>query len=107
MTTTDFENIIATDRLTLVAFLLPWCGPCRTIEPQLERVAQTMSHICTVIKINVSLAEHRTIVSRHKILALPSLLLFRRSEPLSRIVGIVSYERLLAILRNAQVVGDY
>lgn len=107
MTTTDFENIIATDRLTLAAFLLPWCGPCRAIDPQLERVAQTMSHICTVIKINVALAEHREIARRHKIMVLPSLLLFRCSEPICRIVGIVSYERLLGILRYSQVVSDY
>ncbi len=107
MKITDFENIIATDRLTLVDFFQPWCGPCRAIDPALERLALTMSHICTIIKLNTIEREHRELIRRYNIVAIPSLLLFTRSELICRITGIVSYDRLMETLRQAQVVMEY
>ena len=107
MKISDFDNIIATDRLTLVDFFAPWCGPCRAVEPALERLAQSMSHICTIIKVNTGEREHRELIRRYNIVAIPSLLLFTRSELLWRLTGIISYERLAAILRQAQVVTEY
>ncbi|MBO5697776.1 MAG: thioredoxin family protein [Alistipes sp.] len=103
----DFENIIATDRLTLVDFFQPWCGPCRAIDPALERLALTMSHICTIIKLNTIERDHRVLIRRYNIVAIPSLLLFTRSELLCRLTGIVSYDRLLAVIRETQVVLEY
>lgn len=107
MKITDFENIIATDRLTLVDFFQPWCGPCRAIEPALERLALSMSHICTIIKLNTIEREHRELIRRYHIVALPSLLLFSHSELVCRLTGIVSYDRLMAVIRQAQVVTEY
>ncbi len=107
MKITDFENIIATDRLTLVDFFQPWCGPCRAIDPTLERLALTMSHICTIIKLNTIEREHRELIRRYNIVAIPSLLLFTRSELICRITGIISYDRLLEIIRQTQVVLEY
>ncbi|MBE6218496.1 MAG: thioredoxin family protein [Rikenellaceae bacterium] len=107
MKITDFENIIATDRLTLVDFFQPWCGPCRAIDPALERLALTMSHICTIIKLNTIEREHRELIRRYNIVAIPSLLLFTRSELINRITGIISYDRLMALIREAQVVLEY
>jgi len=107
MKITDFENIIATDRLTLVDFFQPWCGPCRAIDPALERLSLTMSHICTIIKLNTIEREHRELIRRYNIVAIPSLLLFTRSELLCRLTGIVSYDRLLAVIRETQVVLEY
>lgn len=107
MKITDFENIIATDRLTLVDFFQPWCGPCRAIDPALERLALTMSHICTIIKLNTIEREHRELIRRYNIVAIPSLLLFTQSELICRITGIISYDRLLEIIRQTQVVLEY
>ena len=107
MKITDFENIIATDRLTLVDFFQPWCGPCRAIDPALERLVLTMSHICTIIKLNTIEREHRELIRRYNIVAIPSLLLFTRSELINRITGIISYDRLMALIREAQVVLEY
>lgn len=107
MKITDFENIIATDRLTLVDFFQPWCGPCRAIDPALERLALTMSHICTIIKLNTIEREHRELIRRYNIVAIPSLLLFTQSELICRITGIISYDRLMALIREAQVVLEY
>ena len=107
MTISEFDNIIATDRLTLVDFYAPWCGPCRAVEPTLDRVAQCMGDISTIVRIDTGDREHRALVRRYNIVSVPTFLLFMRSELLWRLSGVISFELLSNILRRHHAVGEY
>lgn len=102
MRTTDFKTIIASDRLMLVDFYATWCGACRAMDHTLERVALAMSDIATLLRIDTSLAENYEIVRQYNIVAVPTLMIFMRGEPLWRMSGIISFERLCQIIRRQQ-----
>lgn len=106
MTTADFDNLVASEQLTLINFYATWCGPCRAMHPTIERLAQSMTDI-NVVRIDISDASHRDLVRRYNIVSVPTLLLFRESQMLWRESGVIPYDRLCNIVRQHQFVGSY
>ena len=98
----DFDTIISSDRLMLVDFYATRCGASRAMDYTLERVAEAMSDIATLMRIDTTREEHIELVHRYNIRRVPTLIIFRHGESLWRMSGIISFERLCQIIRRQQ-----
>ncbi len=89
MTTNDFYSLIAQNDLTLVDFYATWCGPCKAMDPIIDRLSAILNKRATIIRIDIDRKEHREIVARYNIVAVPTFVLFRDGEivvmPIERI----------------------
>lgn len=103
----DFDTIISSDRLMLVDFYATWCGACRAMNYTLERVALAMSDITTILRIDITAANSQEIVRRYNIVSVPTLIIFMQGEPIWRMSGIISFERLCQIIRRQQLTNVY
>lgn len=103
----DFDTIISSDKLMLVDFYATWCGACRAMDYTLERVALAMSDIATLLHIDTTTSENIELVRRYNIVAVPTLIIFMRGEPLWRMSGIISFERLCQIIRRQHPTNIY
>lgn len=103
MRVTDFDNIISSERLTLIDFYATWCGACRAMDPTLDRVALAMSDIVTLVRVDTSAISSIPLVRRYNIVAVPTLILFRRGEVLWRESGIVSFSHLMEAIQRQQM----
>lgn len=104
MTTKDFDNIIASHRLSLIVFNAVWCGACRAIDPALERLSLAMGDSLAIIRVDIDSVPTRDIVRRYNIVSVPSLLLFSQGRLLWRESGVVSFEKLRLVIRRYQFV---
>lgn len=79
------SEVLESDRPVLVDFWAPWCGPCQIMAPVLHAVAMKMGDSLKVVKLNTD--ENTMTAQRYQILAIPSLLVFKKGEVVERIVG--------------------
>ncbi len=100
---TDFETLIQSDRLVLVDFHAPWCGPCRAMMPMLDEVQAKMGDALHIEKINVD--EQTSLAVQQKVLGVPTLMLFRRGQELWRHAGEISEGALMQVIRGQMVEG--
>lgn len=90
----------------LVDFWAPWCGPCRMVTPVLERLSEKLDGKVKFVKLNTD--ENAALAQRHRIMAIPSLIVFQAGKEVERVVGFQSEKQLESILKKfvASTVGS-
>ena len=98
VTDASFERaVLGAERLTLVAFGAPWCGPCRLLSPGLRALAATHSDRLVVAKLDVD-ANPQT-ADRYKVESFPTCILFKAGEPVERLDGYMPLRKIEAALK--------
>jgi len=69
----------------LVDFWAPWCGPCRMVAPELEKLSKNLAGRIKVVKVNVD--ENPQTASQFNIRSIPTMMLFRGSQVVDTIQG--------------------
>lgn len=98
----DFDKLIWRDALTLVDFFATWCGPCQMMHPTLDKFQEMMNGRVDVYKIDIDDRDMAEVVNRYNILSVPTLMFFRRGELLWRESGRISYDQLVAVLKELE-----
>jgi thioredoxin 1 len=79
------EEVLKSDKLVIVDFWAPWCGPCRAMAPVLSDLAKDRSDSLKVVKVNVD--EQQMNAARFGIMTIPTLIFFKDGEPVDRMMG--------------------
>jgi thioredoxin 2 len=83
----------------LVDFWAPWCGPCKMVAPELERVAQSSAGRYLVLKVNTDVQQE--IASRFRIQSIPTLALVIGGREVQRVAGARPAAEILAFADRA------
>ena len=87
------DEVIKSDKLTVVDFWAPWCGPCRKLSPVLDEIAGEFEDKIKLVKVNTD--ENLKLAQRFSISALPSILIFKNGEPVERLVSLMPKSALI------------
>jgi putative thioredoxin len=71
----------------IVDFWAPWCGPCKTLGPQLEEAVTAAGGKVRMVKINVD--ENQAIASQLQIQSIPTVYAFHKGQPVDGFQGAV------------------
>lgn len=69
----------------IVDFWAPWCGPCRAVAPELERVARSASGRYLVVKVNTDVLTE--VGARFRIRSIPTMAIVMNGQELGRTAG--------------------
>jgi thioredoxin 1 len=96
VTDDTFESTIADNKLVLVDFWAPWCGPCRMVAPVLDEIAGEHGDKVTIAKVNTD--ENQVVASKHGIMSIPTMMLFKDGEKIDQMVGALPKPQIMAKL---------
>lgn len=93
LTDSNFEGeVINSEKPVLVDFWAVWCGPCKVIAPEIEKLAEEKSEELKIGKLNVD--DNRDTAIKYGISSLPTLLLFKNGEVVKKIIA-MSKDKIL------------
>ncbi|MEX0812858.1 MAG: thioredoxin [Chitinophagales bacterium] len=88
ITDANFENeVLKSDKVTMVDFWAEWCGPCRAIAPVVEELAGEYEGRAQIGKVNVD--ENPGVASKFGIRNIPTILFIKNGEVVDKQVGAV------------------
>jgi len=94
LTDSNFEGeVINSEKPVLVDFWAVWCGPCKMVEPELDKLAEEKSGELKIGRLNVD--DNRDIAIKYGITAIPTLLLFKKGQVVKKLVGAMPKDKIL------------
>jgi thioredoxin 1 len=70
----------------LVDFWAPWCQPCKTLAPTIEKLATQLGDKVKVGKMDTD--KNIEIPGQHGVSAIPTVIIFQNGKPVERLVGL-------------------
>ena len=86
---TDFQELVK-DGVTLVDFFATWCGPCKRLAPEFEKLAKDTEGVSFI---TVDIDNHRELATNSKVTSVPTLVLFKDGKEISRRTGFAQIGR--------------
>lgn len=100
VTDENFESdVLKASGPVVVDFWAEWCGPCKQIGPALEEISNEMEGKVTIAKINID--DSPNAPSQYGVRGIPTLLLFKDGEVISKKVGAAPKGQLQAWIEDS------
>ena len=98
VTPDSFDTLLGEELPVLIDFWAPWCGPCRTLSPIVDELADEMADRIKVGKCNVD--ENQDIAMKYGVMSIPTLVLLKGGQEVARTVGAMPKAKLVAELES-------
>jgi len=92
ITDADIDEVIKKYDTIIIDCWAPWCGPCRMVAPVIEDLAKELQGKIVFGKLNVD--ENPGTSTKHQIMSIPTLLVFKKGNLVDRFIGAYPKEQL-------------
>lgn len=89
----NFDELISGGNV-LVVFYASWCGPCKMLEPELEKIKELIQ----IVKINTD--NNMILCKRYGIMSVPTLLYFKKDGSYISNIGFINSDDILKFVKK-------
>ncbi|KAJ4892526.1 Protein disulfide-isomerase like 2-1 [Raphanus sativus] len=80
LTEESFEKEVGKDKGALVEFYAPWCGHCKKLAPEYEKLAASFKKAKSVLIAKVDCDEHKTVCTKYDVSGYPTIKWFPKGS---------------------------
>lgn len=98
-TLAEHAQIIKNNRVVVIDYWAPWCGPCRAFTPTFEKVAEHLDGQAVFCKVNID--EATELASAQHVASIPTLHLYKDHQLAEQKVGALAESALMQWVQQA------
>lgn len=98
-----FIEMIQRETPVLVDFHATWCGPCKVMAPELNKLKEILGENIRILKVDVD--RNPGTAGHYQVSGVPTLILFKKGQILWRQSGAMSAGQLSQIIRQHTGIG--
>lgn len=87
----------------IVDFWAPWCGPCKTLGPQLERHVLAAKGAVKLVKVDID--QNQDIARQMRVQSIPAVFAFFNGQPVDGFVGAVPESQIKTFIQRLSTMG--
>jgi thioredoxin 1 len=99
ITEANFEGLASGGKPVFLDFWAEWCGPCKIMDPVVEKLAAKYSDRMVFGKVNVD--EEMNLSSRYQVFSIPTFMIFKNGQPMDAVIGAVGEASLERLVKGA------
>ena len=80
----------------IVDFWAPWCGPCKTLGPMLEKAVLAAKGAVRMVKVNID--DNQAIAGQLRVQSIPTVYAFHKGQPVDAFQGAVPHSEIDAFV---------
>lgn len=88
----DNFDSVTSNGVSLVDFWAPWCGPCKMLNPVIEKLVDEFEGKANICKVNTD--EESDLASKFGIRSVPTVIFIKNGEVVGQMVGVASEQVL-------------
>jgi thioredoxin 1 len=87
------DQVLKSTLPVMVDFGAEWCGPCKRLDPILEKLNQEWDGKVRMVRVDVDM--NAGVVAQYQVMSLPTLILFKGGKEQERLFGLQNRERII------------
>lgn len=95
----EFEALLNEPGVVFVDFFADWCGPCKMLAPELDKLAVEFDGKAKIVKINVD--KDGELAMKYGVSSIPALFVLKDGQVVVKDLGFKPYPALVDMLNKA------
>ena len=98
LTDATFNEVVANNEVVLVDFSATWCGPCKSLSPVIDKIAEKYEGKAAVCKMDIE--ECPDTKEQFGIRSVPTLIFIKNGKQANKIVGATNESKITDVLNS-------